>query len=239
MSQRSDLTARRPPAMTGQALRTPRAAAIAGIVFAVLFAASIGLMRMAIPEDLAGTAANAWLNEGTQSVRLALMLVPFAGIAFLWFMGVVRNRLGRLEDQFFSTVFYGSGLLFLAMIFCSAAIAGGLLSGYAIDPEAMSKSGVITFARTIIYTVTNVYAIRMAGVFMLSLATIWVQTKIMPRGFVVITYLLAILLLIAINLSLWVIMVFPAWVLTISLYILIESLRGKTERAAAVIGTGE
>lgn len=236
MSQHGDLTARRQPALTSQALKTPRAAAIAGIVFAVLFAASIGLMHLAIPADQAG---NAWLKEETQSVRLALMLAPFAGIAFLWFMGVVRNRLGRLEDQFFSTVFYGSGLLFLAMIFCSAAIAGGLLSGYAIDPEAMSKGGVITFARTIIYTVMNVYAIRMAGVFMLSLATIWVQTRSMPRSFVVITYLLAILLLAAISLSLWVIMVFPAWVLTISLYILVESLRGKPEQAAAALGTGE
>jgi hypothetical protein len=51
------------------------------------------------------------------TVNFALTLVPFAGIAFLWFMGVVRSHLGRLEDQFFSTVFYGSGLLFLAMLF--------------------------------------------------------------------------------------------------------------------------
>ena len=56
--------------------------------------------------------------------------MPFAGIAFLWFIGVVRDRLGRLEDQFFSTVFFGSGLLFLAMVFVSMAIAGGMVAGY-------------------------------------------------------------------------------------------------------------
>jgi hypothetical protein len=55
---------------------------------------------------------------------LALYLVPFAGIAFLWFIGVLRDRLGELEDRFFATVFFGSGLLFLAMLFASAAVAG-------------------------------------------------------------------------------------------------------------------
>lgn len=234
MDGRSPLHTHYQPGVTGQALRTPRAAAIAGIIFAVLFATSIGMMRLAIPEEMSGATTAAWLKQGTGAVHIALMLVPFAGIAFLWFVGVVRNRLGDLEDQFFSTVFYGSGLLFLAMMFCSAAVAGGLLSGYALDPIAMSDSGVTTFARMVIYTITNVYAIRMAGVFMLSLGTIWVRTKIMPRAFVVVTYLLAIVLLAAINLSLWVIMVFPAWVLAISLYILIESMRGKTGPAAAV-----
>jgi hypothetical protein len=196
-------------------------------------------MRLAIPEELTGSEASAWLHNRAGMVRLALTIVPFVGIAFLWFMGVVRDRLGRLEDQFFSTVFYGSGLLFLAMVFCSAALAGGLLSGYAIDPDAMTKSGIVTYARTVIYTIMNVYAIRMAGVFMLSLGTIWVRTRVMPRFFVIITYLLAVVLLVAINLSLWVIMVFPAWVFAISVYILVESLRGKTGQADAAVGAEE
>ena len=53
--------------------------------------------------------------------------MPFAGIAFLWFIGVLRDRLGELEDRFFATVFFGSGLLFLAMLFASAAVAGGII----------------------------------------------------------------------------------------------------------------
>lgn len=239
MEERDKGVTAQPPGSAQQALRTPRAAAVAGILFAVLFATSIGLMRLAIPEAMEGTGATTWLQNGAGPVRLALTLVPFAGIAFLWFMGVVRNRIGRHEDQLFSTVFYGSGLLFLAMMFCSAAIAGGLLSGYALDPDAMSQSGVVTFARTVIYTVTNVYAIRMAGVFMLSLGTIWVRTRVMPRVFVVVTYLLAIILLVAINLSLWVIMVFPAWVFAISVYILVESVRGKAGQADAALGARE
>ena len=168
-----------------------------------------------------------------------MALLPFAGVAFLWFMGVVRAHLGRLEDQLFSTVLFGSGLLFLAMIFSSAALAGGILSAYALAPTAMEESGVITFGRSVIYTITNVYAIRMAGVFMLSLGTIWVRTRAMPRFFVILTYLLAIVLLLVINLSLWVIMVFPLWVLAVSIYILVVSLRGKTTEAEGAVGAAE
>lgn len=219
-----------------EALRTPRAAAIAGILFAVLFTVSVGMMRLAIPEEIGASGANAWLETNTATVSFALTLLPFAGIAFLWFMGVVRSHLGAMEDQFFSTVFFGSGLLFLAMIFSSAALAGGMISSYALAPAAMVDSGVITFGRTVIYTITNVYAIRMAGVFMLSLGTIWVRTRAMPRIFVLLTYLLAVVLLVVINLSLWVIMIFPLWVLVVSIFILAVSLRGNGTDAESAVG---
>lgn len=225
MTAASTQTAHSESELTRKALRTPRAAAIAGILFSALFVVSIGLMRLSIPEDMSSD-THTWLETSTRSVRFALTLVPFAGIAFLWFMGVVRDRLGRLEDQFFATVFFGSGLLFLAMVFASAAMAGGMISAFALDPETLAQSGVITFGRTVIYTIMNVYAIRMAGVFMISLATIWTRTRVMPRYFVILTYLLALLLLIVINLSLWMIMVFPVWVAAVSAYILVNSLRG-------------
>lgn len=55
--------------------------------------------------------------------------MPFAGIAFLWFIGVIRDRLGDHEDRFFASVFLGSGLIFLATVFVAMAIAGALLAG--------------------------------------------------------------------------------------------------------------
>src|SRR5438045_7846367 len=113
-------------ALTRQAFKTPRAAAVAGIIFSVLFTASIVLIRLALPEELSGTNTAAWLQGNTATVSLALTLVPFAGIAFLSLMGVVRDRLGRLEDDFFSTLFFCTGLLLLFLIFVCAAIVGGL-----------------------------------------------------------------------------------------------------------------
>jgi hypothetical protein len=207
-------------------LTTPRAAAIAGILFSLLFIASLILLRSAIPADpYSGTD---WIEQGTQRITIALELIPFAGIAFLWFIGVVRDRLGRYEDQFFSTVFFGSGLLFLAMVFISMAIAGGMIAGYQLNPRITLDSRVIYFTRALMLELSNVYALRMAGVFMLSLGTIWLRTGLMPRWLVILTYLLAVSLLIIINLSLWVTLIFPIWVMIISLEGLIMNLKRST-----------
>ena len=208
-----------PHTLTSQTLKTPRAAALAGIIFAVLLSSSIVLIRLSIPANPED--GGVWLKERAGMVTLALGLLPFAGIAFLWFIGVVRDRLGQLEDQFFSTVFFGSGLLFLAMMFASAAIVGGTLATYAVEPRRLIDSGVYTFARTVTYRITNVYAIKMAGVFMISLGTIWVRTRVMPHWLALLTYALALGLLLSISSNLWVILIFPGWVGVVSLYILI------------------
>ena len=82
------------PPVTATRLRAPRAAAIAGIVFSVLLIASIVLLRRSVPAD--PLEAGAWLRTNSQPIALAMQLVPFAGIAFLWFVGVLRDRLGAL-----------------------------------------------------------------------------------------------------------------------------------------------
>jgi hypothetical protein len=210
---------KKPTVVMHPKLKTPRAAALAGILFAVLFVSSLVLIRLSIPPDPAD--AGAWLKARAGIVSLALSLLPFAGIAFLWFMGVVRDRLGHLEDQFFSTVFFGSGLLFLAMIFATAALAGAVLATYAIEPSRLIDSSVYTFAREVAYRFTNIFAIKMAGVFMISLGTIWVRTRVMPRSLALLTYVLALVLLLSIGSSLWVTLIFPAWVCAVSVYILV------------------
>jgi hypothetical protein len=209
--------------LTNQRLKTPRAAALAGILFTVLFTSTVVLIRLSIPgnpED-----GGMWLKDRAGTVALALSLLPFAGIAFLWFMGVVRDRMGYLEDQFFSTVFFGSGLLFLAMTFVSAALAGGVLATYALESRKLIDSGVYTLVRTVMYRITNVYAVKMAGVFMISLGTIWVRTRLMPRWLAFLTYALALVLLLSIGSVPWVTLIFPAWVCTVSVYILVTNLR--------------
>src|SRR5262249_45762867 len=116
---RPDLPMRHPDALTRATLKTPRAAATAGVLFSVLLIIAFWLFRNAIPAD--PLESGAWLATNTRTVTLALNLIPFAGIAFLWFIGVLRDRLGAMEDRFFATVFMGSALLFLGMLFISAA----------------------------------------------------------------------------------------------------------------------
>lgn len=111
--------------LTDDRLKTPRAAAVAGIVFSVLFIISLVLTRTSVPADPQD--GGTWLASDLKTVALAIYLLPFAGIAFLWFIGVLRDRMGAQEDRFFATVFMGSGLLFLALLFVAGAIAAGTL----------------------------------------------------------------------------------------------------------------
>jgi hypothetical protein len=212
--------------MIGVRLRTPRAAALAGILFGVLLGTAFALIRLSIPSNPADNGT--WLTERRDVVGFALGLVPFAGIAFLWFIGVVRDRLGDLEDRFFATVFLGSGLLFLAMTFAASAIAGGMLAVYSTDATHVLNGDLYAFSRAVMYRITNIYAIKMAGVFMISLATIWVRTRTMPRVLAILTYGVAVLLLVTISYSLWVVEIFPIWVFTISVYILVGNFRRPT-----------
>lgn len=204
-------------------LVTPRAAAIAGIVFAILLGTSYALILRATPDLDADTGM--WLTSQTASVSLAISLLPFAGIAFLWFMGVVRDRLGHMEDQFFSTLFFGSGLLYLAMTFTAAALFSSLLQFGKQHPELLIDTELYSAARIMIYQIIHEYSIRMAGMFMFVLGTIWYRTGIMARWLVWLTYLLALILLFSIAYSEWIMMVFPAWVFLISVCILILNFR--------------
>jgi Na+/phosphate symporter len=136
---------------------------------------------------------------------------------------VLRDLLADQEDRLFSTVFLGSGLLFLAMTFIGAALAAGLLNAHTIGSGTLSDS-VYTYSRSVIYQVINIYAIRMAGVFMISLASIWIRTGVMHRIWAILTYLLALVLLVSISYSLWVTLIFPGWVMVVSVYILIRNL---------------
>ena len=85
-------------------LRTPKAAAIAGMLFSFLLMAAFSLLRISVPAD--PQEPGSWLRTNSSTIALAINLVPFAGIAFLWFIGVLRDRLGQLEDRFFATVFF-------------------------------------------------------------------------------------------------------------------------------------
>jgi hypothetical protein len=133
----------------------------------------------------------------------------------------MRDRLEEYKDRLFATVFFGSSLLFLAMVFVSKAIAGSILAVAKAGSELAISNDLIYFVRALMLQVSNVYALRMAGVSMISLGTIWWRTGQMPRWMVIITYILALALLVIINLSLWVALIFPTWVLVISVYTLV------------------
>jgi hypothetical protein len=199
-------------------LTTPRAAALAGVLFAVLFTTSIVLIRTSLPEG--AQPGSQWLEAGNDKIRLASELMPFAGICFLWFIGVVRANLGRYEDKFFATVTLGSGLLFLAMMFASAAVGAGLAS--ASHYSGGSAAGTV-FGQMLLLKLSKTYALKMAAVFMMSLATIWLRTELMPRWLTIVTYVMALTLILAGETSMWLSLAFPFWVLIVSVLFLVRA----------------
>jgi hypothetical protein len=191
------------------------------------------LLRISVPAHPGDTGA--WLTDSGKraAVAVGLNLVPFAGIAFLWFIGVIRDRVGEREDRFFATVFLGSGLLFVAMLFAAAAVSGGLISEVA---SGRYDTSTLSLARNVTSGLLNVYSMRMAAVFTLSTVTIARRTQIVSRWLTRAGLVCALVLLIGIGISPWVELVFPAWILGLSLEILLASLRGSS--AESPPGTG-
>jgi hypothetical protein len=204
----------------GKALRAPRAAGVAGIAFSVLLGASFVLIHLIVPSK--PSQAGTWLTDPMRrdAVVFGLNLIPFAGIAFLWFIGVVRDRIGEHEDRFFASVFLGSGLLFVAMLFVAAAIAAGLLSTLTSSSSSSVSSDTWRLGRNITFLFLTTYAMRMAAVFMIATATITLRVAFMSRWLGYLGYLSALVLLLSAGILAWVELLFPVWVFLVSLSIL-------------------
>jgi hypothetical protein len=167
-----------------------------------------------------------------KALSFSLNLLPFAGVAFLWFVAVVRDRLGELEDRFFATVFLGSGLLFIAMMFNVGAVAGGLIDTMGSRSGHLIQSGTYGLSRAELFHTTHTYAMKMAGVFMITTSTISLQTRIFPRWMAMLGYALALVLLLSLGKMEWFLLVFPLWVLLISVYILIDNFHERSVATA-------
>ena len=218
MEQRTPLM----PLEARQALKTPRAAAIAGIAFSVLLGVSLLILRIALPST--PHEAGPWVTDPAlkNAALFALSLVPFVGIAFLWFIGVIRDRMGAREDRFFATVFLGSGVLFVALLFVDVAITAGLLGAPSLNNDLWR------FGHSVSALLTS-YALKMAAVFMFSTATITLRTRFMPRWLGWLGYAIAAVLLLGAGLAPWVELLFPIWTLLVSVHLLMVTVPAPTD----------
>jgi hypothetical protein len=217
----------------GRQLRAPWAASVAGLLFSVLFTAALLLLRStADGEELLRQIAT---GENPAVVIGGLYLAPFAGIMFLWFVAVIRDQIGEREDRFFATVFFGSGLLFVALLFTAAAVASTPTTLVEfLGQRPLSLEG-MSLLRALGYTLLFAFSTRAAAVFMLATATIGVRSGVFPRWFAVTGYLLGLVLLVAVSFWDWFVLVLPAWVAVVSLFIL---RRERSRRTKLTISTG-
>ncbi len=222
-----DSTGRADAEAFAKELRTPQSAAIAGLVFSGILLTVLVLLHTSVPTAQDVSVAD-WVNdEGRRrAVRTATALIPFAGISFLWFIGVIRTRIGAQEDKLFATVFLGSGLLFVGLLFTSSAFLGTVLvlfdRGMPVGADSMVTLQVLT--RELMGT----FGARMAAVFTISVSSVGLRTGMVPRWLVVVGFIAGLALLLSPPLSRWVQVVFPGWVLLVSCYILVAGRRTRT-----------
>ena len=215
-----------PPADTAaiaSELRAPKSAAIAGILFALMLGTVIVMMSSAIPRD--PVHAGTWITNSSNrsSVAFAMNLIPFAGIAFLWFIGVIRNRLGDREDKFFATVFLGSGLLLVGILFTAAAVMASVLATYEQSPTISPDT--LRIAEILASTLLVTFGARMAAVFTLSVTTVGQRTQLVPGWLSVMGVICAVSLVVTPPAPKLTQLAFPLWVLILSLNILVVSTR--------------
>ena len=207
--------------------RAPRSAGLAGIAFSVLFLTFALLLGARPPDGLSEAALVEWfqLTAKTPITIAVLYVAPFAGIAFLWFLAVVRDRIGVREDRFLSTVFLGSGLLFVAMFWAAGAAIASLVAGNRFEGAPPLEASTLETFRSLAFSFLFVFAARAAAVFMIVTSTIAVRTGVYPRWLVIAGYLIAVVMLLSLSLLQWVLLLFPVWVFILSLFILNSEIR--------------
>jgi hypothetical protein len=216
-------------------LRTPRAAGIAGLVFAALFVTSALLLYRQPARGAGADAIAAWyLSHNVKALGLfGLYLAPFAGIAFLWFVATIRSRIGAREDRFFATVFLGSGILFVVMLWAAAAAAGSPLAAVRFQGAPPPSPDVFVFARGLAYTLMYVYGVRAAAVFMMVSSTIALRTGVLPRWLVWLGFAVALVLLFSVSYFRGFVLLFPAWVTIVSVELLVAGRSSRIRPEAA------
>jgi hypothetical protein len=202
--------------------QTPRAAGFAGLAFSVLFVIALLMLRVRPdPGSSAEEIADFYLDHDRGWVALVgLYVVPFAGIAFLWFLAAIRSHVGAQEDRFFATVMLGSGILFVAVLFAASAAAASIVAGVKFLDQPPPSADAVLFARSLGFGLLFVFGVRMAAVFMLVASTIGLRTGLLPRWLVVAGYACGLVFMFSVTYVEALALLLPAWVAAVSVVIL-------------------
>ena len=166
-----------------QWFRSIEAAAIAGLVFAVLSVVAMALVSTRPPLTATDAEVIAWYSNATNRtvMTVGLSLFVIAAVAFLWFIAVIRRRVGTRDDRFIAAVFFGSGILLTGVMLAAAAAVASpavtvhLSGGIVRDPGALNAvSGLGS-------TLALLVLLRIQGVFVVTVSTLALRTGAFNR----------------------------------------------------------
>ena len=205
-------------------LRSIEAAAVAGLVFAVTSTTSLILLNM--PPDLSGPDSEvaAWYSDAANrsSLTTGLSLSIVSAVSFLWFVAVIRRRVGDREDRFFATVFLGSGILLTGvMLTGTAALASPAVTIDLADgrvPDASTLAVMSGFGTTLMLVVL----LRIQAVFVVSTSTLALRSNAFSRWLSYLGYGIALVIFFMPILTDPVGLAFPIWVGILSVALLVR-----------------
>jgi hypothetical protein len=207
--------------------RIARTAGWSGLLFAGLLVASLLLVSRVPGLGDSDAAYRSFYAGGAETLTVVgLYLVPFAGIACLWHMIATRTLLQVRRPLSWAEIPHwlhlAACLLFVCMLFAGTASVGAvaLLTRFSDAPlpgpdvaRALSSAG---------YTMVFVYGVRAAGMYIITTTGLARSAGLLPRAVVVVSYLAAVFLLLSTTFHPSILLVFPAWVLMVSIVFLVR-----------------
>jgi hypothetical protein len=200
---------------------------ISGILFAGLFVVAIVFVHSTPTLSASDAEITAYYASGsTLLVSVGLYLIPFAGIAFLWHAHCTRLLIeSRTPSP--SAIPYGlqlvSGVLFVVLLFAGTASAGAVALLKDLTTAPLPSADFVRGMLAVGYGMVFVYALRGAGMYALTTTTLLRNTKIMPTWLAVLSYLLAAFLLLSTVMHPVAMLVFPSWIVIMSVVVFIRA----------------
>jgi hypothetical protein len=196
------------------------------MVFSLLLGTALVATHLALPEKPADAQGLLLTSPQRELLLVGLALIPFSAIAFLWFVGVLRDRIGDREDRFFATVFMGSGLLFAGVLLVAEAMITGVVLTATASNTTLAATPPDWWAVTRNISGQMIQAaLQMAGVFTTATSTLLLRTGAAPRWLAVIGTGLSFVLIVGPFFTKWVGLLFVLWILSLSIDILFTTRR--------------
>ena len=218
---------RRRRAAPSSTVKLARLSSLTGTLFAALFVLAL-VFVYTTPHLSASDADITAYYDGSSTVLVTVgqVLVPLAGIAFLWHAHTTRLLIeSRTPSP--SAIPYGlqlvSGVLFVVLLFAGTASAGSVALLKDLTNAPLPSADVVRGLLALGYGLVFIYSIRGAGMYALTTTTLLRQAGIMPTWLAIVSYLLALFLLVSTTLHPVVVLIFPTWVVITGLVVFIRA----------------
>ncbi len=210
-----------------QARALGRMSALSGIVFAALFVAAMLLVQQAPKLGDPDPVYERFYGGGAEALAtLGLHVVPFAGIALLWHLAAARAMFRAVPREFSPVQAWlqmAAGVLFLCMMFVGSAAVGAvaLLGVFEVTP--LPPPEVARALAAVGYGLLFIFGVRVAGMYMITTIGMARSAGLMPGWLALIGYLAAAFLLVSTTYHPLVLLVFPVWVVIVSVVLLLRA----------------